>query len=304
MAPHKPAYFSNLVEGRFSAKIPGNDCHINHSVNTHFAHQRQNQGYSLKYVLSGVEKYEINGKYSPVSAGKFLVVNHGSNIAVEINSKVLVEGLCFYISTEILQDVWFSLHKTPEQLLEPQTEVALPAFYESIFDCRHNQLGTYILGLEQKLKTQPDFCTHLSEEVFYGLALNLCQQQNQHLKYLATVPALKKSTREELYHRLLTTRDYIHDNFNKPLSLEELAQVAHISEFHFLRSFKAVFGESPYQYINSLRLQLAKTLLMNKDQNIAELAFACGFKEVQSFSKLFRRSFGAGPALFRKQYIK
>ncbi len=300
-------HFTNLdyrerVIGCNSPK-PLPNCHIQYT--SAFSYQQNNrcEGFSLKYVLAGLEQHHINGKRYGVEAGNYLVVGQGSDISIKIESKKLVEGVHFYLTEEIVSDVWRSLNNTPENLLEnPKSTLETPAFFENKFGCKRDPLGSFMAQIGRSIQTNAFNEDMLDDSLFYWLALELCKQQSAHLINLEIIPAKKKSTREELYRRLITAREYIHDNFTQAVSIPELAQMANLSEFHFLRCFKVVFGDSPYQYLLNLRLQLGKYLLICGKLSITEIAFSLGFKEVQTFSKLFRKAFSKGPSNFIQLY--
>lgn len=90
---------------------------------------------------------------------------------------------------------------------------------------------------------------------------------------------------------------FIDAYFNQSLTVNAVAQEASMSDFHFFRLFKSTFGLSPHQYIIKQRLHHAKVLL-SEGQNITETAFSCGFPDVYSFSKSFKKYFGIMPSQF------
>lgn len=95
--------------------------------------------------------------------------------------------------------------------------------------------------------------------------------------------------------------DYIRANLARDMTLEELAGVAGMSRFHFSRSFKEAFGDSPVRYINRERCRLAQALLAGSRLPVAEIGAQVGFGSTQQFLKVFRSLVGVTPAAFRKQ---
>ncbi len=297
--------FSRRVAGKASEIIPVDGCHVNYSSVFSFQGKGTSRCYSLKYVVNGLEDYEVNGKRHKVMAGNYLVVAQGSDISIKIESKQLVEGVRFFVPEYIIKDIWGTLNTLPEKLLDyTDPDQDLPLFFENKFGSNHDDLGRFMMQIGNLIKENHFTAGMIDDTLFYKLGLELCKQQNIHLQNLQAIPAQKKSTREELYRRLLATRDYIQDCFTKPITLNELAQFANISEFHYLRSFKSIFGESPYRYLLTLRMQLAQDLLLKEEMNIKDIALVCGFNEVQSFTKLFRKEFGVGPTSIVKALQK
>lgn len=293
--------FSRMIEGRVSSPCPPNQAHINYSTNTGYYRRSLLRGYSLKFVLAGAEPYRINGQQRIIQPNQFLVVSHGSEVEVEIDSREPVHGVCVFLSTSQISDVWHALQTNDATLLDtPIGANATPLFYEQVFSARYTLLGQRLATLANQISTQSLAPSNLTEDLFYELATQLCQQQQTHCRHLTQVSAQKRTTREELYRRLLLAKDYIHDNLTEPTRLSDMAAVACLSDYHFLRSFKAVFGESPYQYVLGLRLQKAVDLLRYSSLSIGEIALLCGFGEVQAFTKLFRKQYKLGPMRFRQ----
>ncbi len=115
---------------------------------------------------------------------------------------------------------------------------------------------------------------------------------------MLAIPSVKAATREELYRRLTLAREHIHANQTEELNLETIAAQAFLSPFHFLRLFKQAFGVTPHQYVLELRLEKARQLLHTRrnDVPLARLALDCGFNDVSSFTKAYKRRFGILPS--------
>ena len=88
------------------------------------------------------------------------------------------------------------------------------------------------------------------------------------------------------------------------LSLEKIAETAHLNTAYFLRSFKYFFKVTPYQYIIHRRLDEAKKLLENSKVSVTEVCFSVGYYDLTSFIKLFRNKFGLSPEKYQKEFIK
>lgn len=98
--------------------------------------------------------------------------------------------------------------------------------------------------------------------------------------------------------------DYIEKNIYKEIILDELAIEANISKFHFLRVFKQKMGETPIQLISRLRLEKVSAMLVAKpNDSISDVAYECGFTDLSSFSKSFKKKFGKSASIWRKEKI-
>ena len=100
-------------------------------------------------------------------------------------------------------------------------------------------------------------------------------------------------------YRLRQVVDYIKSNLGKDNSLQELADVAGMSLFHFSRSFKQSAGLSPHQYTLQLRIKEAQRLLRTTELSIAEVAHRVGFCDQSHFTMIFRRFVGTTPLRWR-----
>ena len=105
-----------------------------------------------------------------------------------------------------------------------------------------------------------------------------------------------------LERHLLRARDLADTRYGEPLDLATLAREANVSPRHFSRSFRRVFGETPYQYLLSRRLERARHLLRTTDMTVAVVCLEVGFTSVGSFTTTFKRQVGVSPTTFREAY--
>lgn len=101
--------------------------------------------------------------------------------------------------------------------------------------------------------------------------------------------------------RLCKARDQLRNMDLPSPSMDEVAKTAAMSRYHFIRQFKAVFGETPVQFRTRVRLDRAKDLLAQSDDSITAICMAVGFSSLGSFSALFSRRFGRSPSTFRRE---
>ena len=99
--------------------------------------------------------------------------------------------------------------------------------------------------------------------------------------------------------RLRKAKDRMDREFEQPLDVPALALAAAMSTGHFARSFKAEFGESPYSYLMTRRIERAKTLLRRGDMSVTDACFAVGCTSLGSFSTRFTELVGESPSAYR-----
>jgi AraC-like DNA-binding protein len=106
---------------------------------------------------------------------------------------------------------------------------------------------------------------------------------------------------DELYRRLCRARDFIAAHHETPLTLPEMARHAALSKYHFLRSFRRAFDETPHEFLTRVRLERAQRLLALGDASVTEICFDVGFSSLGSFSSLFTRAIGRPPSRYRRE---
>lgn len=94
--------------------------------------------------------------------------------------------------------------------------------------------------------------------------------------------------------------DYLEAHLDAPIRLQELAELANLSEFHFQRMFRASLGVSPHDWLARRRVEQAKRLLRDGDDPIVQIAAACGFSSQSHLSRAFKDGTGQTPAAYRR----
>jgi AraC-like DNA-binding protein len=100
---------------------------------------------------------------------------------------------------------------------------------------------------------------------------------------------------------LRRVRDRIDRDYAQPLDVEALAREVHLSAGHLSRRFRAVFGESPYSYLMTRRIERAMTLLRRGDLSVTDVCFAVGCSSLGTFSTRFSELVGMSPSTYRRR---
>ena len=113
---------------------------------------------------------------------------------------------------------------------------------------------------------------------------------------------MTSSADHDLYDlaRLRRVRDRIDREYARPLDVEALARDAHMSAGHFSREFKLAYGESPYSYLMTRRIERAMALLRRGDLNVTEVCFEVGCSSLGTFSTRFTELVGMPPSDYRR----
>jgi transcriptional regulator GlxA family with amidase domain len=104
---------------------------------------------------------------------------------------------------------------------------------------------------------------------------------------------------EDSNRRMLRARDAMDGTYAQPLDVPALARVAHVSEAHFIRTFKAIFGETPHRYLQRRRVERAAFLLRESPASVTEICLDVGFNSLGTFSRTFREIIGESPSAYR-----
>ena len=104
---------------------------------------------------------------------------------------------------------------------------------------------------------------------------------------------------EDLNRRLLRARDAMDRTYAEPLDVSAVAAVAHLSMNHFIRCFRATFGETPHRYLQRRRVERSMFLLRETERSVTDICFDVGFTSLGTFSRMFREIVGETPSDYR-----
>jgi AraC family transcriptional regulator len=251
---------------------------------------------SLFTNISGTSNVICENQEVTIRQGFFYLTNHDQRYSLAIDGQQETETFNIHFGDHWADQAYQTITKSADTLLEHR-----------YFTAPFERIGFY-----NKLYYRDETVNHLiysiketgneklaEEEKLFALLIHLLKQDDQIRKAETRLPALKNSTRQEIIKRLLSTTDYIYAFYHKDLSLDELAGIACLSKFHFLRLFKIAFGQTPHQFVNEVRVSQAKTLLKNTNTEVVNIARQLGFTDASSFSRMFYNHSGVYPSRYR-----
>jgi AraC-like DNA-binding protein len=106
-----------------------------------------------------------------------------------------------------------------------------------------------------------------------------------------------------LYRRIVRAKLFIDDHYADNIDLDNIADEAFFSKFHFIRLFKKTYAKTPHQYLTFVRIEKSK-LLLDAGMTVAEVCYAVGFDSISSFTGLFKRSVGMPPSAYQHEREK
>lgn len=98
---------------------------------------------------------------------------------------------------------------------------------------------------------------------------------------------------------MLRARDAMDRSYAQPLDIPSLARIAHVSEAHFIRTFRLTFGETPHRYLQRRRVERSMFLLRETDRSVTDICLDVGFTSLGTFSRTFHDIIGESPSSYR-----
>jgi AraC family transcriptional regulator len=245
---------------------------------------------SIKSVTTGTVAWKTGGREMLVDRDSFLVLNHGEPYSMLIDSRQPVTTLCVFFEPGFVESVCGSLSQ-PD--LEP---VSAPAGFLP----RLRMADARILPRMQSIANTSLADRLWLDQQFLALATDLAMLQSEVARRVRLMPARRAATREELFRRVRRGQEFLHAVAESDVDLAAIARQACLSPYHFHRTFVQAFGQTPHQYLTTLRLARARRLLETTRLTVTEVSGAVGFESPASFSALFRRTTGVPPSALRR----
>ncbi|RYY94659.1 MAG: AraC family transcriptional regulator [Chitinophagaceae bacterium] len=252
---------------------------------------------SLFLNLRGRSRCGVEGRLQEVPEDFFFLSNRDQPYTLAIDSSQPVETFNIHIGEAFSEGVLSALLTPADSILHNGTgqKAVAVTFQNRLY--RRDAAFEELLRKLRAADAPSGLNRPLFEEALTGLLHYLLARHREALEQLHRLPALKNSTRVEIYKRLSASLDYLHATGDADGST--LAQIACLSRFHYLRLFGQAYGCTPYRYAQGLRLQKACDLLRHSNLSVADIGYALGFENPQSFSRLFAQRHRVYPAQFR-----
>ena len=153
-----------------------------------------------------------------------------------------------------------------------------------------SSISRILKDLEQLHLTKKTFCNIECLHLLYSIIVKALKSHQDSFKY---IPSEKRE-------RVRPAFNYIINNFTSPIKNEDLAALCNISTVYFRELFYKVYGISPMNYIQNLRIRRAKEMLQSDYSSITDIAFALGYNNIYEFSKAFKKHTGVSPTKYLK----
>ena len=285
----KNYYYKEMPDSNFCVDIiQKENFKTGNQLNAHWHEHIQ-----LYYFTDGTAFLECNKKRVTVSSGSIVVIN--SNELHFLES--LSDNLKFYV---IRIDLLFLFSNQVDlcqaKFLTPLSQNLI--MFKNLID-GDNQI------LECVKKTIQEY---FSNDIGYELAVK--SSIYQLIVLLLRKHITKILTNEEFLMKVKNLKrfdsvfKFLEDHYSEKINIKDLADQINISIYHFCRIFKQIAGKTTTNYINGLRMEKAAEFLKEDDLNITEISLKCGFKDINYFSRLFKKYYGISPTNLKKQNSK
>ncbi len=237
-------------------------------------------GLSSSYIEDSSGERWLDGKLSKETRNTGDIAIIPANVSHRCNWNTSVQFMVLALEPILLKNIGQDWVNPDGIELIPQFMSKPDALIQSIFLTLKDELESYRIGgqlLVDSLKTV--------------LAIHLLRN------YCATSP--KSSYSDGLSSaKLVLITEYINEHLHQNLTLTEIAAIAQISPYHFLRLFKQSMGVTPHQYILQRRIDKAKYLLRHSKLSIVNIALCAGFCDQSHMTRCFKRMLGVTPKQF------
>lgn len=229
----------------------------------------------LFYIVGGKGQFQIENQRYPVSANHLVLINAGvTHTEVSLDANPLE-----YIVLGIE-----GVDLVPKDGTDGK---------HCIINCKGSAEVPYCLRniLTEMERRQPGY-EEASQAFMEILLIHLTRSA------ALCLPSAPKNTNTN--HQCAAVRRYIDQHFKEPLSLELLAQQAHVNKYYLAHTFKEEYGVSPIRYMIARRLEESMYLLTETDLSLSQIAQMLGFSSLSYFSQVFRRTQGQSPLEYRQ----
>lgn len=232
----------------------------------------------LFYCLEGEGQFLLSGKLFPVQPDTLVIVNpQVEHTELSLNASPLeyvvlgVSGIEFLFGTPDASYALLNCQSQRERL--------------------RSLLHTLLIEIDHSLDGCETVCQDLLEVLLIWLV------RTKALSLQVQTPAAAAATNREC----AVVKRYIDENYRENLSLDQLADIAHINKYYLAHSFQKEYGVSPITYLGRRRIEESKHLLSDTSHSMAQISEMMGFSSPSYFSQCFRKAEGVTPNEFRRQ---
>lgn len=228
--------------------------------------------YEIEFFLEDAQSTFIDGVAYPILKNHILVGKPG-----QIRHSIL-DFSCLYVYLDPRSDAIRDLLEGLPTLFEISNPSQYMALFHDLIDSKLTEFEGQDLLVSSKIY-----------ELLYKMHIDS-----------------RKTSDKGISHNKISlenSRQFINQNYTQPLHLEDIAAVANLSPAYFHKLFKKLYGQTPGEYLQEVRLTAAKKMLLTSNVSVEEIAFTCGFSSQAYFNSVFKKSTGLPPLKFKSQSL-
>jgi AraC family transcriptional regulator len=259
------------------------------------------QRLSIKACWGGTERYFIDNRVLNVDDDSYLIFNDRRTYASSLRSARPVRSFSIFFRSGFAEEVLGGMLTPQDRVLDRCSEPELRSVEFAEHLRRHDRLVTPVLRyiafhVDQGVDDEAWY-----EEQLSFLLERMLGSHRMTAQAMQSLPASRSAKRLELYRRLSWGRDFIHSNYHRPITIDDMARAACLSKFHFIRLFHALEGVTPYRYLQQKRVAAAQRLLATTQLSHVEIADQVGFDHRSTMFRHMRRVTGRSGRQWRSR---
>ena len=275
----------NELEKRGTADFPLDFFHIDKNHPRYHMSAHWHSEIELIRILEGSLDIKLNNNEYHAKKDDVIFIN-SETVHQAVPHECEYECIVFHIN--FLYNETYSCRYFIENILNREYTVT------EFIPCSDDEFHRAVKGVFEALSKKSSGYKFRTIAAFY-LMLGIIV--DEHMYFSAS--GNKSITADKNLVKLKKVLLFIRSNYNRTLTLEEMAKTAKMSPKYFGTFFKNMTGKTPFEYLNEYRIEKASRKLLNSDDNITDIAFSCGFNDLSYFIKTFKRINKNSPGRYR-----
>ena len=259
------------------------------------------QRLSIKCASGGRERYLLTSPSREVDVDddNYLIVNDARTYGSRIASEREVESYSIFFRPGFAKEVRRAIDTPVGCALEGGCRTAESPEFQEFLQPHDRRITPVLNYIRQHVRLGVDDPAWYEEQLYF-LLQRMIEHRQRVQRRVAELPVLRRTTKAEVYRRVMLAADYIHSHFDRDVRLDTLAAEACLSKYHFLRLFCQVMGVTPYAYLQRKRARVAQQLIISTGATFDEIAPRVGFESRSSLFRQVRRWLGCNPSALRR----
>lgn len=262
--------------------------HVNPDFPRYIMNYHWHMEFEFIRILQGKFLANLEGKEVHAQEGDFLFINGGT-----LHSGVPDTG-CIYECLVFDMNAFLKHNPSCKKMIQSIVDHTLLVYHH--FKKEDTETTNIVWNIFDAMKHQPEgYELTVFGEIYHFLGYIYAK----HLYFHETeAPQTRKDFKR--IRQLKSVLEHIENNYTTPVTLEDMADIAHMSPKYFCRFFSEMTRQRPMDYLNRYRIERASFELSSTDVSVTEIAYNCGFNDLSYFIKTFKKYKGVTPGQYKK----